>query len=196
MPFIFKRLALFMSIAAAFAADKEFKAPPASSFAHKQTNERVTIGAEALRHGEKVRLAFGKVVPYDYGVLPVLVAIQNDSGKTIQLESRQGGIRGAARRPRVGHAGPRRAFRHRPQTARRDGGPRGPLPLPAKKNPLNEWEIEGRAFAAEMLPAGQPAYGFFYFQTDLERGATIYFSGITEAASGRELFYFEIPLEQ
>jgi hypothetical protein len=192
MPFIFKRLALFMSIAAVFATDKEFKAPPASSFAHKQSNEQVTIGAEAYVNGEKVRLAFGKVVPYDYGVLPVLVAIQNDSGKTLKLN-----------RVKVEYVGPHgdRVVATPAREVRfaippKRPGLRGPLPLPAKKNPLNEWEIEGRAFAAEMLPAGQPAYGFFYFQTDLERGATIYFTGITEAVSGRDLFYFEIPLEQ
>jgi hypothetical protein len=185
-----------MSIAAVFAADKEFKVPPASTFAHKQSNEQVTIGAEAYVNGEKVRLAFGKVVPYDYGVLPVLVAIQNDSGKTLKLN-----------RVKVEYVGPHGdrvlatparevRFVIPPKRPGVMGGPRGPLPLPAKKNPLNEWEIEGRAFAAEMLPAGQPAYGFFYFRTDLERGATIYFNGITEAASGRDLFYFEIPLEQ
>ena len=196
MPFIFKRLALFMSIAAVFAADKEFKVPPAFSFAHKQSNEQVTIGAEAYVNGEKVRVAFGKVVPYDYGVLPVLVAIQNDSGKTLKLN-----------RMKVEYVGPHGdrvlatpardvRFAIPPKRPGVMGGPRGPLPLPAKKNPLNEWEIEGRAFAAEMLPAGQPAYGFFYFETDLEHGATIYLNGITEAASGRELFYFEIPLEQ
>jgi len=193
MPFIFKRLALFMSIAAAFGADKEFKAPPASSFAHKQSNEQVTLGAEAYVNGEKVRVAFGKVVPYDYGVLPVLVAIQNDTGKTLKLD-----------RVKVEYVGPHgdrvvATPAHDVRFAiapRRPGVMRPPIPLPAKKNPLNEWEIEGRAFAAEMLPAGQAAYGFFYFQTSLERGATIYFNGITEAISGRELFYFEIPLEQ
>jgi hypothetical protein len=64
-----------------------------------------------------------------------------------------------------------------------------------KKNPLNAWEIEGRAFAAKMLPAGQTASGFFYFQTGLQRGATLYLSGLADASSGQELFYFEIPLE-
>ena len=45
-----------------------------------------------------------------------------------------------------------------------------------------------------MLPAGQSASGFFYFRTGLQRGATIYLNGLTEAATGKELFYFEIPL--
>jgi hypothetical protein len=46
-----------------------------------------------------------------------------------------------------------------------------------------------------MLPTSQSASGFFYFQTGLQRGATIYLNGLREAGSGKELFYFEIPLE-
>jgi len=49
--------------------------------------------------------------------------------------------------------------------------------------------------AAQMLPAGQSASGFLYFRTGLQRGATIYLNGLTEAATGKELFYFEIPLQ-
>ncbi len=46
-----------------------------------------------------------------------------------------------------------------------------------------------------MLPAGKTASGFFYFKTDLQKGATLYLSGMTEAATGKELLYFEIPLQ-
>ena len=71
----------------------------------------------------------------------------------------------------------------------------GPIAGRPKKNPLDAWEIEGRAFAAKMLPPGNTASGFFYFQTDLEPGSTIYLSGLTEAESGKQLLYFEIPLQ-
>jgi hypothetical protein len=46
-----------------------------------------------------------------------------------------------------------------------------------------------------MLPPGQSASGCLYFQTGLQRGASLYLSGITEAGTGKELLYFEIPLE-
>ena len=77
-----------MSIAAALAADKEqaFHAPAAGSMAHRQTVDQVTIGAETYVTGDKVRAAFGRLVPYDYGVLPVMVVIQNDSRETIRLD--------------------------------------------------------------------------------------------------------------
>jgi hypothetical protein len=180
MPFVFKRLALFMSIAAAFAADKDtgsFKPAPAASFAHKQTNGAVTIGVDAYNSGDKVKTAFGKVDPYEHGLLPVLVVIQNDGNQAIRLDALK-----------VEYNGP-----DRPKVM---NGPMGkPKVLKPKKNPLNEWEIEGRAFSAKMLPPGQSASGFFYFQTGLRAGSTIYLNGLEEAGSGKQLLFFEIPLE-
>ena len=67
--------------------------------------------------------------------------------------------------------------------------------LKSKKNPLDAWEIEGRAMSAKMLPPGQSASGFYYFQTILQPGATVYLNGLYEAASGNEIFYFELPLK-
>src|SRR5438128_542456 len=88
MPFVFKRLALVLSIAAAFAADKEapFKAAPAASYPNHQTNEGITVGVDPYVSGEKIKTAFGKLDPYAYGVLPVLVVIQNDGKESIRLD--------------------------------------------------------------------------------------------------------------
>ncbi len=196
MPFVFKRLALYLSIAAAFAADKDtaFRPGPAASYPHHQTNAQVTIAADPYISGEKLKAAFGKLDPYVYGVLPVLVVIQNDSGKTLRLKemkaeyvSPKGDRIPATPASDVRYARPVR----RPVAV---PTPAGPIPVKGKKNPLDAWEIEGRAFSAEMLPAGNPASGFLYFQTGLERGSTLYLSGITEAATGKELLYFEIPI--
>src|SRR5438128_1091324 len=91
MPFVFKRLALVLSIAAAFAADKEqpFKAAPAASYTHHQTNDAITVAADPYVSGEKIKNAFGKLDPYQYGVLPVLVVIQNDGKEAIRLDQLQ-----------------------------------------------------------------------------------------------------------
>jgi hypothetical protein len=196
MPFIFKRLALFMSIAAAFAADKEpFKPPALNDLPHHMTSDKVTIGVEAYQYGDKVKTAFGKLVPYEHGILPVLVVIQNDSDQTIRLTGLKAEYVGP-KRERVA-ATPAHDVRYAGPVARPRAvnSPGGPIRLPPKKNPLNAWEIEGRALVAELLPPGQTASGFLYFQTDLDKGATIYLTGLTEARTGRELFYFEIPLE-
>jgi hypothetical protein len=200
MPFVFKRLALFLSITAAFAADKEpppFKPASASSFANHQTNGQVTIGVDPYVTDDKVPTAFGKVNPYQYGVLPVLVVIQNDSDKTIKLNGIKAQYVGPSN-DRI-DATPARDVRflqgpNRPNLP--DPSPAGRIKgLKKKKNPLDAWEIEGRAFSAAMLPPGQSASGFFYFQADVRHGSTIYLSGLTEAGTGKELFYFEIPLQ-
>ena len=197
MPFVFKSLALLLSISAAFAADKEtpFKAAPAGSYASHQSNAQITIGVDAFVTSDKVALAFGKLNPSQFGILPVLVVIQNDSGKAIRLD-----------RLKVEYAGPNHdrveatpardvKYLRPPQRPGAIEGPAGKVKvLRTKKNPLDTWEIEGRAMSAQMLPPGQSASGFFYFQTVLQPGATLYLNGLYEAATGNEIFYFELPL--
>ena len=194
MPFIFKRLALFMSIAAAFAADKAaFQAPAAAAMPHQQTTAGLTIGVDAYVSGPKVRVASGKLSPCDYGVLPVLVAISSGGAKAIQL-----------RDLRVEYVGSKggRVLATPANEVRYAVGPdplagqrrAGPIPI-RKKNPLDVWEIPGHAFTALMLPPGNTASGFFYFNAESKLGATIYFSGLSEAGSGRQLVYFEVPLD-
>ncbi|PWU12435.1 MAG: hypothetical protein C5B51_00645 [Terriglobia bacterium] len=192
-------MVLFLSIAAAFAADKDaapFRPAPASAYEHRQTNSAVTIGVDPYNLEEKQKTAFGKVDLYRFGVLPVLVVIQNDSDKAIRLDNIEVQYVG----PNGNHveATPAKEIRYLNGPRRPDIVP-GPTGQPkvgrSKKNPLDAWEVEGRAFAARMLPPGQTASGFFYFQTGLQRGATIYLNGLSEAGSNKELFYFEIPLE-
>ena len=198
MPFVFKRLALLLSISAAFAADKEtpFKAEPAASYASHQSNAQVTIGVDPYVSTDKLTVAFGKLDPNQFGVLPVLVVIQNDSGKTIRLDRLKVEYAGP-NRDRV-EATPARDVRYLkpPQRPSSIDGPLGKVKvLKSKKNPLDAWEIEGRAMSAKMLPPGQSASGFYYFQTILQPGATVYLNGLYEAASGNEIFYFELPLK-
>src|SRR4051794_8557348 len=197
MPFVFKRLALFLSITAAFAADKEapFKAAPASSYPHHQTNGAITVGVDPYESGDKIKAAFGKLDPYQYGVLPVLVVIQNDGKEAIRLDRLKVEYVGPGNQ-RV-EATPSREVRYArgPQRPSVTPGPGGRVAIKSKKNPLDAWEIDGRAFAAQMLPAGQAASGFFYFQTELQPGATVYISGMREASTGKEIFYFEAPLQ-
>jgi hypothetical protein len=199
MPFVFKRLALlFLSISAALAADKEtpFKAAPAASYPGHQSNAQITIGADPYVLLDKVKLAFGKVDPNQFGVLPVLVVIQNDSDKAIRLDR----IKVEYVSPNRNHAEAIAAkdvrYLRGPERPNVITGPAGkPKVLKGKKNPLDAWEIEGRAFSAQILPPGQSASGFFYFETPLQHGSTLYINGLYEAATNKELFYFELPLQ-
>jgi len=164
--------------------------------AHRQTNDQVTIGADPFETAAKTKTAFGKLDPNEHGVLPVLVVVRNDSKQTLD-----------ASRLEVQYKIPgQRAVDNTPASdvktlngARRPGYIPGPLGggvmLKGKKNPLDVWEIEGHAFSAKMIPPGQSASGFFYFQGELKPGATIFLNGFAAAGGGKELFYFEISLE-
>jgi hypothetical protein len=125
----------------------------------------------------------------------MLVVIQNDSDKAIRLDRMKVEFVGGNRQ-RI-EATPAREVRYlnSPDRPVLLPGPTGPVPMRGKKNPLDAWEIEGRAFAAQMLAPGQSASGFFYFQTRSAGEATVLASGLYEAATGNELLYFEIPLK-
>ena len=181
-------------------ADKDhpkFEMAPAISYSSHQTSEEVTIGASVYDTPDKARTAFGKLNPYQYGIVPVLVVIQNDSGQTIRVDR----IRVDYVAPDGSHvdATPAPDIRYLNGT-RQPKVVTGPLPtggphLSRHKNPLDAWEIEGRAFSGKMIPAGESVGGFFYFQTGHRPGARVYVTGLEEASSRRELLYFEFPLK-
>ena len=86
---VLNMLAVLLTIAAVSADDKiPFKPGPASSYPNHQTLDKITIAAVPYISEDQVRSAFGKVNPAKYGVEPVLVVIQNDTGKTLRLDLR------------------------------------------------------------------------------------------------------------
>jgi hypothetical protein len=190
---------VLLSIAAQAGDDKDkdrFAPGAASSYKGSQTTEKIAIAAVPFTTEEQMHTAFGKVNPNRYGVLPVLVILENGTGKALRL---------ALQADIVGSDG-----KHLDATPASDvtfiGGSgkappipgANPLPFPrkAKKGPLNTWEIEGRAFTAKLLPLGEKVFGFFYFQTDFKPGSTLYLTGISDASTGKEYLYFEVPLEK
>ncbi len=181
-------------------ADKPvaFHPKPAAEYPNRQTVAGLTIAADAFTTAKETKTAFGKLNPNRYGVLPVLVVMQNDSDKALRLD----GMRVEYIRPdsRRIQAIPADEVRFLYGVERPKPGvmtPRYPIPGLGrrKKNPLAAFEIESRAFSAKMLPPGDFAYGFFYFNTASFPDSVLYITGIVEAATGQELFYFEIPLE-
>ena len=184
-----------------FGADKDekFDPGPIESFADKQTVEKLTVAVDAYSTADETKKAFGKLNPNQHGILPVLVVMRNSGDQTLTLEEM-----------RVEYITPsRQKIEATPaREVARVGGvqqPRlnpNPLPIPTgprasvKKSPLSAWEIEGRAFAAVMLPPGESASGFFYFQAAHSPGSILYITGVKEAATRRELFYIEVPLSR
>ena len=178
-------------------SDTKFAVGPASSYPSRQTSDNVTIAVVPYDTGNLASTAFGKANPYQYGVLPVLVIIQNDTQQAIRMDNvkvEYVAVDGSriestpALDVKFVGPGPKRP---QPNTG-------SPIPpgLIKHKKPLAAWEIEGRAFAARMLPPRESANGFFYFQTRHLPGSKLYLTGLREANSGKELLYFEIPLDK
>jgi hypothetical protein len=185
--------------AATLAADDsknaaKFSPGPASSYSSKQTNGHVTVAAIPYDTEDLAHSAFGKLNPNQYGVLPILVIIQNDTDQVLKLD-----------RPDAEYTGAdgRHVDATPPDEVQTLGGVErphvqtpSPIPIHRKhKNPLDVWEIDGRSFSAKLIPPHESANGFFYFQTAHQPGSKFYLSGIKIAATGEDLIYFEIPLE-
>jgi hypothetical protein len=190
-------LTLTAGLSSAYAIDKDdkkFTPPPVESITAKQTNDGVTVAAVPYTTEEQAKAAFGKLNPYKYGVLPVLVVVKNDSPGSVRISNLKVEYIDAAR-TRI-EATPAADVRY----ARSPERPNfNPSPIPglkrSKKNPLDSPDIEVRAFSAKMLPPGESAYGFVYFQTGKRRGDHIYITGFEEASTGKEFLYFDIALD-
>jgi hypothetical protein len=185
---------VFMSIALAFAAkpEKDFHPGPPDQY-HHQANNGVTIGARYFDNLDATKPIFGKKADLNrYGVLPVLLVIQNDRKQSLDLQNLEVKLEGADSHSIIPLTASEVPFIavpvNQPTIGRKSPLSRG------HKNPLNVPEIVSRAFAARMLPAGDKASGFFYFRAASEPGMHLYVSGIYERPSGKELLYFEIPL--
>ncbi len=132
-----------------------------------------------------------------YGVLPVLVVVENKRDKSIDLRDMEVSLVAADGRhvsavspdelPLLSKDGHRRP---------KQPGEGFPLPLPQKKNPLADPVIAGRAFAAGMVPPGDSTSGFFYFEAQSEVGDSISLSGMKDARTRKEILYFEFPLKK
>ena len=150
------------------------------------TIARVTLMVDASHHGQiGDQITLQAVLEIEPGAVQgasALIVVRSQAAKHVWLENKQAPASDVARLGAVSRA---------PKIPGEN-----PLPLPRrqKKGPLNTWEIEGRAFSARMLPAGQSVHGFFYFQTVYKPGSRLYLNGIKDPASGKDYFYFEVPI--
>ena len=82
---------VLLSITAVAAADKDkprFAPGPAASYPSHQTLDKITIAAVPYLTDAETSTAFGKLNPNKYGVLPVLVVMENGTGKALRLDLR------------------------------------------------------------------------------------------------------------
>jgi len=190
-------LVLFIAVAVMFADKGKFSPGPASSYSAKQTNDNVTVAVSAFDTEELAHTAFGKLNPNQYGVLPVLVIIQNDTAQTVKLEHLE--VEYTTVDGKHVEATPASDVQTLGGVDKPPGiGPgSNPLPIPHRKHkgPLNVEEIDTRSFAAKILPPHESASGFFYFQIGHRPGSKFFLTGIKVASSAQEILFFDIPLD-
>ncbi len=177
------------------AGEQPFRAGSAAGYAH-QASQKITVGAEAFNSEELTAQAFGKKTDLlRYGVLPLLVVIENKRPMALDLRDLEVSLVAADGR----HAQPVNpedipllsAHTKTPTVT-----PYPPIPHPKRKNPLNVPEIAMRAFSAKLVPPGDSASGFFYFEAAPEPGDKLYLSGLRDARTQEEIIYFEFPLDK
>jgi len=169
----------------------------ASEYATKLTIQGLTIAAIPFNDPALCREAFGaKQDPLKYGILPVLVVIQNTTKQAVSLHEAR--VELSREDLRMDPVPPEelaysRGVRKVPGTPSRNPLP---FPIPSKnKNPLADPVYGVRAFSAKIIPPGANIGGFVYFLTPWRAGFTLLLRGLTEQTTGKELFFYEIPLE-
>jgi len=177
---------------AAASVQAPYKAKPADSYPSRQKVGPLVLAAVKFETDAETKPLFGNTNPNEYGVLPVLLILENRGEETLLLDRmrvtyqfRGGEVLPTPAQELPSVLGPRRP----------NMGPRAPIPLPRKKNPLAKVEFETRAFGAKTLLKGETAKGFFYFETPHRPGAFLYITGIREGVSGKELFFAEVPVD-
>jgi len=184
-----------LSIAAGPWADgaEPFQPGKASDYPSHQTIANLKIAAVKYESDSETKPVFDKTNPNEYGILPVLLMMENLGDETIMLDR----IRVAYQtqdRMQIEPMAPREIVSVR-APKRPNTGPSypSPIPLPRKKNPLTKEEFETRAWAAKMLVRGETAHGFLYFNIRHRRNSILYITGIREGT--KELFFLEVPID-
>ena len=176
------------------AAEKPFQAGRATDYAH-QASDHVTLGAKCFDTEDLTAQAFGKKADLlKYGVVPVLVVLENQRDKALDLEDMKVSLVAGDGR-HVDAINPDDLQYIGGKTRHPSATPYPRLPLPKKGNPLASPEVADRAFSAKMLPPNDSATGFFFFEAKPEAGDKLYVTGIKDARSGEEIMYFEFTLD-
>ncbi len=186
----------------AFAADAGFKAKLAGRYPAKQIQGDLVAAVKPFYSEKDQKSAFGKARPYNHGVTPLLLVLTNTGLHAYDLKNLQVRLITAGREGLEPVTGEDLAYfnpkGYHPKRRNIPGIP-GLSRTRVKKGPLARFEITDREFRAPVLTPESTASGFFYYWTgkdDPPTGASAYISGIVDLTTGRELFYFEIPLDR
>lgn len=188
---------------------KEFQLPKPEAAAtypahDNHATEQVAIAA-APYTGEKASIF--QMDYYGHDLLPIYVVVTNDGGSSISLSNIQVQLVTVNRRAKIEPASDEDIYRRLSRIQHRGDEPsRNPLPIPlprggpkvgVKKDVAKE--VEAAKFRARAVEPKTTQAGFMFFDVsdirDPLNGATLFVTGVRDAG-GKELMYFEIPLDK
>jgi hypothetical protein len=186
--------------------EKHFNPPPAAPAraypAHEShDDEKVSIAIDPVDLPEKEGIF--KVKYREYGFLPIRLIISNDSDKTVMLQDLKIEYI-TVRRDKLEPATDADIYRRLVKPSKADNSKPGvhlPFPVGKKKEPISKEvreEYESAQFLTVPVTPHATRSGYLFFDVtgidQPEAGAHLYLSGLK--VNGKELFYFDIPLEK
>ncbi len=179
----------------------EFRAKTADKYSARQRQGDLIVAVKLFASGKEQQSAFGRVRPREHGITPLLLVLSNTGTNVYSLKKMQvrfiSGDRQGLEPIRGDDLANFNPDGHQP-TRRNVPGVPGLGKTRVKKGPLNRPQIAKREFVAPIVAPKSTASGFLYYWTGPEAslaGASAYISGIYDVTNGRDLFYFEIPLD-
>ena len=190
-------------------ASKEFEAPKVSQAAtypahDAHPSEKLTVAADPYNTTQKASIFRLKYL--DKGILPVNLILTNDNGTPVSLTKMTVQLVSRERHAKLSPLDDEDIFRRMTHAKRSDDVARtaSPLPFPTKHKvgglkQEDQDEVEHALFQAKAVEPNNTQSGFVFFDVkDLDNpldGATLYVTGVRDSG-GKELMYFEIPLEK
>ena len=193
---------VFVMSAVPLGAAERFRAGTADAYEATQSQAGVTLAVKPYHTELLEKEIFSKSKPNKFGIMPVLVVITNLGDAPIKLVEMHARYVPARSTEGVNAMTAEDLFFYNPKghapKKQKLPGP-GNTITKVKKGPLSRPEIAEREFSAPVLPPGETASGFFYFNVgiggDPLTGASLYVAGMTNMSTGQPLFYFEVPLD-
>lgn len=177
------------------------KTQPAAAYpAHDyHSKEKVTVAVDPYDAAAKANIF---VVHYrDYGLLPVLLVVTNDSDQPIELSGFKAELETAGG-DKLRPASEDDIYRRISHPSA--SGARVPLPFPTKRvkgavNTKEFMELENARFKARAVEPLSSQAGFLFFDiSDVKeplKGADFYLTGVRDS-SGNDLMYFDVSLDK
>ena len=194
-----------LSVLFAMAA-KEFTMPeaqPARTYPAHDEHPADKVAVAVDPYDVDPKAAVFSVKYENYGYVPIFFVITNDGDQPISLVSMKAQLN-TKDRSKLLPATTDDLLRRLSRPRRNDRQNTLPIPLPKKEvkgavSPKTVDEIGQAQFSAKAVEPHSTARGFLFFDvtgiSDPLAGATFYLMGVNDA-SGKELMYFEIPMQK